>query len=438
MKEWLKKLFPHFFKYVRVAYVRVAKFIKTIRNLKYWFVIALMKLSVYMPKLNKVYKNFESKPGRFISFEEYMEKYPECVELLFKNTQELSYCPPTFFDDRLPSNKTKSGINYTQYAAIIKSGIIIGGSDLIILKDSNVLYNLKTIDTENRYLYTDGGIKYYTNNSLVYSNRRKHLSLASAIWLGGNFTWNYYHFMYECLIKFVLIKDLNIDTNIPIVIDKVCNEIPQFRELIGFLNIENREIITLGSGNSCKVDRLFYIFSPNIIPPNLKNDKDMRDSDLQFNKESVIKLRCMLLKFKSDKSFPNRVFISRKNASSRRKFNEDDVLSVLKKYNFVEVAPEEYSVSDQMSLFHGADFIAGGSGAAFTNLLFCKSSSKALIFAKAKLPFSGFSSIADFIGMELKYFINTSQNLEGLDSMHDSFTINTKELDSYLFRCFST
>lgn len=115
-------------------------------------------------------------------------------------------------------------------------------------------------------------------------------------------------------------------------------------------------------------------------------------------------------------------------ASGRRKFNEAEVIDVLQNFGFETVFPEELSFSEQISLFSHADFIIGGSGAAFTNLLFCNTSCKVIIFAKNTLPFSGFSTIASFVGFDLVYLTESSSYGEKNDNLHDSFVINTNKL----------
>ena len=138
------------------------------------------------------------------------------------------------------------------------------------------------------------------------------------------------------------------------------------------------------------------------------------------------------MKVASDKKFPKRIFISRSKASDRRRFNEDEVFMVLEKAGFVKIAPESLSLSDQIAMFNQADLIAGGTGAAFSNLLFCRDSCKVLCFTNYMLPLSIFSTIAFFSGSDLKYIHDKKRKRHSKSRLHDPFRINTTELEKFL------
>lgn len=65
-----------------------------------------------------------------------------------------------------------------------------------------------------------------------------------------------------------------------------------------------------------------------------------------------------------------RIYISRARTLKRRLVNEAEIDGVLADFNFEKVTLEELSFEQQVSLFNGAEFIAGVHGAGFANLLF--------------------------------------------------------------------
>ena len=89
-----------------------------------------------------------------------------------------------------------------------------------------------------------------------------------------------------------------------------------------------------------------------------------------------------------------------------------------------------------MKLFHDAEWIIGGSGAAMTNLLFCSSNCNIICFRSSFVgdeP-SIFNTIAYFNGcgfwyMEPKSSSNTA-------SVHSDYIIDVAELESFLLRYF--
>lgn len=105
-------------------------------------------------------------------------------------------------------------------------------------------------------------------------------------------------------------------------------------------------------------------------------------------------MRDKLLLFKSNLATPKRIFLTRKS-TKKRHYNESEVWGVLKEYGFEVVAPETYTFCEQMALFNNADYIVGGSGAAFTNLLFCHSGCKVICFRSIRNYSPIFSTIAN-------------------------------------------
>jgi capsular polysaccharide biosynthesis protein len=59
---------------------------------------------------------------------------------------------------------------------------------------------------------------------------------------------------------------------------------------------------------------------------------------------------------------------------SRKIVNEDELLNYLATLNCRIINPERLTVSEQASIFAGADVIIGPHGAGFTNIVFCKPS----------------------------------------------------------------
>jgi capsular polysaccharide biosynthesis protein len=70
-------------------------------------------------------------------------------------------------------------------------------------------------------------------------------------------------------------------------------------------------------------------------------------------------------------SGPERVYISRKDAATVRKFlNEDDVIELVKKYDFEIVNPSALSAAEEVALFRNARLLCGPLGAGLYNSIF--------------------------------------------------------------------
>jgi len=68
-------------------------------------------------------------------------------------------------------------------------------------------------------------------------------------------------------------------------------------------------------------------------------------------------------------SLPKKIYLSRKDASSRRLVNEDEIFSLLSNYGFESVTLEGVNLRTQVKLFRGATHIVAVHGAGLTNLL---------------------------------------------------------------------
>jgi hypothetical protein len=74
------------------------------------------------------------------------------------------------------------------------------------------------------------------------------------------------------------------------------------------------------------------------------------------------------------------IYLSRNKYEGRRISNECDLLTVLDRYDFHTVYPEELSVSEQIRLFKNADVIVSPHGASLANTIFCENVTLVEIF----------------------------------------------------------
>lgn len=305
---------------------------------------------------------------------------------------------------------------------------IHGNSDFIIDVRNNYAINDFSYNMDPRYENIDGILISQKENLalLRYDGILCNKKLKSGIILSGKFCHNYYHQMYEIMIKLLVIEDAFIPDEIPLVVDQVTFSVKSFRQLFDSLNITGRKIEIIEAKEIIEFENLYYISAVNIIPPNRVHLSDDISYDIIFDISLLRLLRERLLAVKSNNHFPKKIFISRKS-SSNRKYNEDEVVLLVKKYGYTVVAPEEYNLFDQISLFNEAESIVGASGAAFSNILFCKKNCQIICFQPRRLNISAFTTIAYSLGVNMRYClgypdgvaINTSYqvDLEMLDKM---------------------
>lgn len=416
------------------------------------FLYQWLNLYVILKPLEWLSRNNNKLPGfiekylglykmQIYSLQTYLSSSPQDVRVVVTQMRKLLYAGPVFIENTDEMGETLSvrgEMRQELKLLIFHDARIRGGSDVIIEKENTLIYELLDFDLENRYDYRSNAItlsKYH--NECIFSVKPTTLNLEKGIKLVQHFSFNYYHFFVEVVSRFYVLDKNKISVDVPLLLDEVCQKVPQFMELIKLFNKDNRKIIFIKRKEICLVRELYYVSEVNIIPPDYIPNAEIRAEDMLFDPEAIQYMRQVLLPKKASKNYPKRIFISRKNASKRRGYNEDEVWSVLQQYGFEMVYPEKLSVTEQIALFNSAEWIAGTTGAAFTNILYCKEGCNIICFTNIKIEFSGFSGLAKCVGANMIYFFDPGCQYTSTHSIHQNFIVNTHILNAFLKRNIS-
>lgn len=356
----------------------------------------------------------------------------ENSKLIYTSIPNFICCSPRYLSNGLVNNNSLTILKETVYLAIIGNGIIRGGSNVVLVKKGKTIYDLKYVNNNNNNKYTDEGLIYENKNVCLVNKNQPKINYKDGICMVGNYSGNYYHLLFEIVVKFEYIEKLKLDIKIPILIDEICLQTPQYLELIKFFNKDRREIIPLKKRDTYLVEKLYYVSNLNFIVPNFKDPKLISKFDAVFNVESINFLRKNLLSLKTQKEYPKRIFLTRIGASDRRKFNEDEILQVLEKYGFESLQAENHSIEEQISIFNNAEIIVGGSGGAFTNLVFCNTNCKVICLTNYKIDISIFSTIAAYLKIDMLYITDGNKDLSDMKGIHESFYIEKNELEGII------
>lgn len=309
---------------------------------------------------------------------------------------------------------------------------IQGNSDFVLnIKEKHVINDF-CYNMNERYIMFDGLLLRLKKNVAILRNKggiKKCRYLKSGIMISGKFSSNYYHELYENLIRLIILERVDIPEDVPLIVDEVVIRIASFKEVLGILNEARREIIVIGKEEIIEFGTLYSFSAVNFIAP---HHKDIADPNhlfgFVFDHNLTLQMRDKLLLYKSDITTPKRIFLTRKNAS-KRCYNELEVFDLLKEYNFEVIAPEAYTFCEQVALFNNAEYIVGGSGAAFTNLLFCHKDCKVICFRSIRTYSPIFSTIANIIGIQMRYLAGASDCIVDL---HANYIVSTDKLKKIL------
>jgi len=125
-----------------------------------------------------------------------------------------------------------------------------------------------------------------------------------------------------------------------------------------------------------------------------------------------------------------RIYITRANATNRRVLNEDEVVAVLKQYNFDVVAFEGLSIDEQMQLANSASIMVAIHGAGLANAIFMQSNTAVLEFRRDKVYHNQcYWHLSSSVGQKFYYLFGQPDSdnvIEGLDACN--LTIPIKQL----------
>ena len=321
------------------------------------------------------------------------------------------------------------------YLYSLSEVLIHHSSDFIVKENERLVINdyCATKDDENKG-YEDKWNYWQGGRVCILRKHSVSRSLDSGIMLNGKFSYNYYHNMYENLIRLSVLRECNhqIPNEVPIIVDEEIMNVPSFKRIYDILSKDlNRQTIIIRKNEQVNVKNLFYLTSVNSLVPVHWDYTKGKMEDYVFDRDYILKMRNTLLACMDNSvELPKRIFITRKSTTHRH-FNEDELFSVLKPLGFKKVAPEEYSFEQQMALFNKAEWIVGGSGAALTNLLFTSPSCVIVcLYRNSNYIPAVFTAPVCFNEAKMYYF--QSSKGESIMKAHTSFTIDVQDFQLFV------
>ncbi len=342
---------------------------------------------------------------------------------------------PCFFGER--NENIVSAKLPEQYILQLKDACIIGGSSVIICNTicrRRILYDMLVTASSNVEVIDEALVrtrKPLHIKGLYFAYFKKKINIPYGISLCVNFSWNYYHFIYECLAKFYLIEKSSIPMSVPILVDSVVRNVESMKTLLSIF-CKNRQIVYIDKYTKAHINTRYFPSNVNVLPPQIKDIRSVRAEDVVFDLTALQYLRGKILEFGKNNEPSNLpkyryIFISRKNRTNRA-YNEDEVVPLIKEFNYTILCPDTLTVPAPTFVFSNADYIVAASGAALSNIICCKPGCKILVFSlRSKL--SIFSTIATAVGAELRYFPCTPLYKDNLQS---PFTVNIQLLSETL------
>jgi len=274
------------------------------------------------------------------------------------------------------------------------------------------------------------------NESAAIVKINEYEEFDTGFFLGGNGSWNYYHFLIELLPKLQYYSEASkIMGSTPILVNNLVNSIESFNKILNVaLHGIDAEVFFLDPKKEYRIKYLYYLSNVNGVVFNLRKKlKNMPESPIGFIQKDSLdyikhignKLIDTNLKSMTKDSFPRKVFLGRKSIA--RNYNQAVVYENFKKRGYEMIFPEDHSIEYQIQLFQNAEYIAGPTGGAWTNLVFCEQKANCLCWMEKRSIFQGFSDIAKYSGANLNYMLFSS-NVKVADLSYASYSIDIEKL----------
>jgi len=315
------------------------------------------------------------------------------------------------------------------YIAELYNVNLIGGNSIIFDENDDCIYDLPLMDDENRFELICGNALFVDKNitSVCYNNSNE--IIEQGIMLVANASFNYFHFNLESLSKLCLINEIEEYNKVPILVDERCLRIESFKDELDMLNLHGREIVYLKQGYCYNVKKLIYLSDLIISPMNFKKDVLIRYDDYIINEVAVNQLHD---KLSINSNISRKLFISRKNCGLIRLTNHNKIEQIFKAYGYEVIYPEEMSFQDQLKTFSEAEFIAGASGAGFTNILFANKNAKIICILPKQIKLTCYSNIAGILGQQCYYLNAKIHSNTSTVYYQNSFELEEDYLNKFL------
>jgi len=391
---------------------------------------------------SKVFNNyfFNSLPAHFYKVESIKEF---CCEQKFDYTvvedaKEVEVLKPQYLysEDGVVCFEEAKKMKYLSpeiyIAKMCKVGLV--GENSVLLSEKKLLNDMVKKDVDNRYDLAFGSIKNINKENAIIQYANSDVIIPNGISLIGFAPWNYFHLTVEILSRLEYVDEFTESSKFPLLIDEIILKIPQYKDLLNIMNKKNLKIIPLKKSVFYKIEELVYPSNSSFMPINVK-DFSSYASDYIVSSSALNFVRTRVLGHYGIETKQavgtKKIIISRKNLKHARLKNERRVLELMSNRGFEIIFPECMSLQEQVRVFSQAGVVAGTTGAAFTNLIYCPKNALIMNIIPKRYNFFLFSSMANALGLKC-CFIDAEVKKKSTSPSLEIFDVDLKLIDAFL------
>jgi len=317
---------------------------------------------------------------------------------IYDNQEMLQYSKPIILDSKRYPNfifPQQDHPNGEVSIQILKDAYTLGNSGIIFDNQVQMIKSLSTLSMVNMGIWDGRRWDETFFENLVPTpflmKLNGNIAVTSTRWSGVN----YYHWMFEELPRFYILKKSGIRIN---------KFISNFRGYefqkcsLEAINIKQDDIISSSDSYGFQTETLVVPYSP------------YYDSGYVSTWVCDFLRKTFLNKFTLKENKYKRIYITRGSARYRKIHNEEALIEILKKYDFKILDMGNFNIYEQANIFNSAEVIIGIHGAALSNVVFCKPQTKLVeIFNPLYMP-TMYWGIASQVGVE--YYCSIGKSLD--------------------------
>jgi len=239
---------------------------------------------------------------------------------------------------------------------------------------------------------------------------------------------NYAHFVTEVLPRIAVFCSQKEYSGVPLLIDanlhENCNQ--AIRSIAG----EKRVILSLTEHETLLISNAYCVDHLGYIPFEARGLK--RRHDGSFSKEGISCLNASTASCDFPKLHtPKKVFL-RRNSGLRNIANAHEVEQCFTEHGFTIIEPEKLSFLEQVAVMRHADVVAGATGAAMANFIFCKPGTQIIVLLgqHKAMPYGYWRGLAASAQCNLTYIFGRINGT--FNSFHSDYTVSSSAIQAAL------
>lgn len=306
---------------------------------------------------------------------------------------------------------------------LFENVIVTGKTDFVIL--GNLICWPKYFHYNfSKNIPRDNGFYGCTDTTLTLRTPRVTRTYDVAFSLLGVHAHVWSHSLSEYFTKLVEVeKILSIETGELVVLCPEYSDAQLKQIVYNYLSKYDRvKIVSVADGESIRVNKLYYMERPAAFTDH-ETYVAIGDNVQPKIIADILKKKLVtpMVEGMKDESYPKKLFLPRRG-KYRALTNNDEVEEFFKSQGYFFLEPHKVSLEEKIKFFYNADEIVGSYSSAFSNIIFCRPGTKALLFSNYQRIFETWLSM-HYQHFDIDMMFVTGFDIKKENSAHTSFFI---------------